>query len=95
MELLRIDSEAREFSRSYVSSAVRVSDVSKSLAGIVFIDDNSPSCRSQEGLYSAYIYLNPNYAAKEPLTIRRVEKYFRNKFEVQIQDFDDIKWENY
>lgn len=95
MELLRIDSEAREFSRSYASSAVRVSDVSKSLAGIVFIDDNSPSCRSQEGLYSAYIYLNPNYAAKEPLTIRRVEKYFRNKFEVQIKDFDDFKWDNY
>lgn len=96
MELLKIDGDASDFSKSYSASCgVSVSEVSKSLAGIVFIDDNSPSSRSQKNLYSAYIYLNPNYSVKNPLTIRKLEKYFRNGFERQIKDFDDFKFDNY
>ena len=49
----------------------------------------------QKSLYSAYFYMNPNYKNKAPLTIRKMEKYFRNSREIQIQDFDDFKWDNY
>ena len=63
--------------------------------GIVFIDDNSVRSKYYKSLYSAYIYLNPNYKNKTPLSIRSIEKFFRNKYEVQIKDFDDFKWDNY
>ncbi|MBR4374273.1 MAG: hypothetical protein IKP49_07945 [Treponema sp.] len=96
MELLKIEGNASDFSKAYsAASGISVSEVSKSLAGIVFIDDNSSSSKSQKNLYSAYIYLNPNYAVKNPLTIRKLEKYFRNSFEKQIKDFDDFKFDNY
>ena len=74
---------------------IKVCDVSKSIAGIVFIDDNSVRSKYYKSLYSAYIYLNPNYKNKTPLSIRSIEKFFRNKYEVQIKDFDDFKWDNY
>lgn len=95
MELLKIDSPAIDCSKSYSSRDILVSEVSKNLAGIVFIDDISPSSKNQENLYSVYIYLNPNYSIKNPLTIRKFEKYFRNEFECQIKDFDDFKHDNY
>ena len=69
--------------------------MSRNLAGIVFIDDESSKESDVEKLYSAYFYLNPNYANKKPLSIRKLEKYFRNEREVQIKDFDDFRWDNY
>jgi len=99
MELLKIDENASEYSHSYANENIKVSEISKNLAGIIFIDDNSPSSNLQKNLYSVYIYLNPNYSIKNPekipLTIRKMEKYFRNKFECQIKDFDDFKNDNY
>ncbi len=95
MELFKKDSLAATFSRQYAQSSVRVSDIPRALAGIIFIDDNSAKSRTAENLYSSYIYLNPNYAIKEPLTVRRLEKTFHNNFESQIRDFDDFKWDNY
>lgn len=95
MELLRNGSPASAYSRQYAGSGVLVSDVPRALAGIFFIDDNSQSSRTRGTLYSAYLYLNPNYAVKEPLTVRRLEKAFRGEMEVQLKDFDDFKWDNY
>jgi len=100
MELLKNNESVSDYSRSYRSAepdceSITVSEISRNLAGIIFIDDNSPSAREQKDLYSAYFYLNPNYANKQPLTIRKVEKYFHNKFESQIKDFDDFKYDNY
>ncbi len=95
MELFKMNNAAREFSPSYSQSDLKVSDISKSLAGIIFIDDKSAYTKSRENLYEAYFYLNPNYANLEPLTIRKIEKYFHNSFLPQIKDFDDFKWDNY
>lgn len=95
IELNRLKEDAADFSSNYLRERVRVADVSKNLAGIIFIDDESPSESDEAGLYSAYFYLNPNYANKNPLTIRNLEKYFRNERESQIKDFDDFKWDNY
>lgn len=95
MELSKIDSKAADYSGAYRTDRIKVSDIPRNLAGIVFIDDNSIRSKFYKSLYSAYIYLNPNYANKAPLTIRSFEKYFRNGFEVQIKDFDDFKWDNY
>ena len=99
MELSRMECPARSCSRNYTNDSVSVSEVSRSLSGIVFIDDHSPSAKSQSELYSAYIYLNPNYScldpAKRPLTTRMLERYFRNAFECQIKDFDDFRFDNY
>ena len=95
IELARIKEDAARYSQSYSNKKIRVCDVSKNLAGIVFIDDESSKESDVEKLYSAYFYLNPNYANKKPLTIRKLEKYFRNEREVQIKDFDDFKWDNY
>ena len=95
MELLKIRRKAGVFSHGYFSSDISVREISRSIAGIIFIDDNSFSTKATEELYSAYIYLNPNYKNKPPLTIRILEKYFRNELEVQIKDFDDFKWDNY
>ena len=95
IELERNRESASKYSSSYQNKKIRVCDVSKNLAGIVFIDDESPAESDLEKLYSAYFYLNPNYANKMPLTIRKLEKYFRNEREGQIKDFDDFKWDNY
>ena len=95
VELARIKNEACRYSSSYQNKKIRVCDVAKNLAGIVFIDDESPSEADESKLYNAYFYLNPNYANKTPLTIRDLEKYFRNEREAQIRDFDDFRWDNY
>lgn len=95
MELLKNNLYASDFSNEYKDNQIKVSDISKNLAGIIFIDDNSTRSKYYKSLYTTYIYLNPNYKNKIPLTIRKLEKYFRNKFEVQIKDFDDFKWDNY
>lgn len=95
IELGRIKEKASRYSQSYQNGKIRVSDVSKNLSGIVFIDDESPTESDASKLYSAYFYLNPNYANKKPLTIRKLEKYFRNERESQIKDFDDFRWDNY
>lgn len=95
IELARIKEDAARYSQSYSNKKIRVCDVSRNLAGIVFIDDESSKESDVEKLYSAYFYLNPNYANKKPLTIRKLEKYFRNERECQIKDFDDFKWDNY
>ena len=95
IELNRIKEDAARYSQSYQNKKIRVCDVARNLAGIVFIDDESSKESEAESLYSAYFYLNPNYANKNPLTIRKLEKYFRNEREVQIKDFDDFRWDNY
>lgn len=95
IELNRIGEKACEHSSAYLSTSLSVQQVVQNLAGIVFIDDNSASEKTQKSLYNAYFYLNPNYKNKAPLTIRKMEKYFRNSMEMQIQDFDDFKWDNY
>lgn len=102
IELLRIKEKASEHSSLYSPSKLKVCDISRNLAGIIFIDDKSADEEQTKNLYSAYFYLNPNYMPnshaciqKPPLTIRKMEKYFRNKRERQIKDFDDFKWDNY
>ena len=95
IELDRIKDEASVYSSSYSTGKIKVRDVARNLAGIIFIDDESPSESDEANLYSAYFYLNPNYKNKRPLTIRKLEKYFRNERESQIKDFDDFKWDNY
>lgn len=95
IELNRIESPAATFSSGYRTDKISVKDVAQNLAGIVFIDDESPRFKKMDKLYSVYIYLNPNYRNKKPLTIRRLEKYFRNEMEIQIKDFDDFRWDNY
>ncbi|MGN0729200.1 hypothetical protein [Treponema sp.] len=95
MELEKNQAAAKNYSSAYKTDSVRVCDVSRSIAGIVFIDDNSVRSKYYKSLYSAYVYLNPNYRSKPPLTIRMLEKCFRGSCEVQIKDFDDFKWDNY
>ncbi len=95
LELSKDKSLASSCSRQYANSSLRVCDISRSLAGIFFIDDNSFQSREQRTLYSAYFYLNPVYCIKEPLTVRKLEKSFRGSAQEQIKDFDDFKWDNY
>ena len=95
IELDKISENAAEHSSVYANTNLKVSDVAKNLAGIIFIDDKSAEEKLAKNLYNAYFYLNPNYKNKIPLTIRKMEKYFRNRREIQIQDFDDFKWDNY
>ena len=95
MELLRNRGKAKNFSHGYFSTNISVREISQNLAGIIFINDYSFSAKNVDDLYGAYIYLNPNYKNKPPLTIRSLEKYFRTDREVQIKDFDDFKWDNY
>lgn len=95
IELNQIKESASSYSSNYSNSKIKVRDVSKNLSGIIFIDDESPNEEDEARLYSAYFYLNPNYANKKPLTIRKLEKYFRNEREGQIKDFDDFRWDNY
>lgn len=95
MELSKIKEPAADFSDIYKTNKITVDTVSRNLAGIIFIDDNSTRSKYYKSLYSAYIYLNPNYKNLPPLSIQNLEKYFRNSFQVQIKDFDDFKWDNY
>lgn len=95
IELNRIKDDAALYSSTYANGKIKVRDVAQNVAGIIFIDDESPSESDEAKLYSAYFYLNPNYKNKPPLTIRKLEKYFRNERERQIRDFDDFKWDNY
>lgn len=102
VELLKINGKASEHSPVYSLTKLKVSDISRNIAGIIFIDDKSSDENQAKNLYSAYFYLNPNYSPnscpdgeKPPLTIRKMERYFRNSRERQIKDFDDFKWDNY
>lgn len=95
IELNKIKEKASKFSRSYGNDEIKVCDIAQNLAGIIFIDDNSSFTTRKKQLYNAYFYLNPNYTPASPLTIRNLEKSFRNALECQIKDFDDFKWDNY
>lgn len=105
VELNKIKEKASEHSSVYSNTNLKVCDISHNLSGIIFIDDNSEIEKQARNLYNAYFYLNPNYFPNgvnlenaedlKPLTIRNLEKYFRNQREIQIQDFDDFKWDNY
>lgn len=105
VELNKIKEKAAEHSSVYSNTNLKVCDISHNISGIIFIDDKSESEKQARNLYNAYFYLNPNYLPNganqenaedlKPLTIRNLEKYFRNRREIQIQDFDDFKWDNY
>ncbi|MBQ0050516.1 MAG: hypothetical protein KBT11_00460 [Treponema sp.] len=95
IELNKMEEDAANHSSNYPEGKVQVMDVAQNLAGIIFIDDHSPETQNKNSLYNAFVYLNPNYKNKTPLTIRKLEKYFRNDMEIQILDFDDFKWDNY
>lgn len=105
VELDKIKEKAAEHSQIYSNTNLKVCDISHNISGIIFIDDKSQDEKQAKNLYSAYFYLNPNYLpcgqnadnaeTLKPLTIRNLEKYFRNRREIQIQDFDDFKWDNY
>ncbi|MCR5290282.1 MAG: hypothetical protein K6E51_09850, partial [Treponema sp.] len=67
IELNRMNVDAALYSSCYTKGRISVCDVSKSIAGIIFIDDDSSIKADEDNLYSVYMYLNPNYANKEPL----------------------------
>ena len=72
--------------------SITISDISKSIAGILFIEDKSVKKDPDGLLYKSYLYLNPNYKNKRPVT----EFDFASAFEyskiskmMMIEDFQD------
>lgn len=95
IELKDCKEKAFHFSPSYGRSNVTVGEISRNLAGIVFIDDNSMKSKSFDEIYSAYIYLNPNYSAKPPLVSQDFKHFVHSQYRNQLKDLDDFSHDNY
>lgn len=95
IELKDSRERASNYCSAYGRSNVTVGEVSRSLAGIVFIDDNSMKSKNFEDIYSAYIYLNPNYKNKPPLTVHDFKLFVKSQYRSQLKELDDFSHDNY
>lgn len=95
IELADSTEKASEYSSEYGRSSVTVGEISRSLAGLIFIDDKSMESKDFDRLYNAYIYLNPNYGVKPPLTVQDFKHFVRSQYKGQLKDLDDFSHDNY
>ena len=68
------------------------SEISSGFSGIIFIIDKSSEVSNENELYDCFIYLNPNYKAKPPLTEYDCNYMISNSY---LKDIDDFKYDNY
>ena len=77
------------------NKSITFSDVSTSIAGLLFIEDNSIKKLPKNSLYNGYLYLNPNYKNKTPLSRCNFYSYLDNPPISKIIEIDDFLDDNY
>lgn len=96
IELGKDNTIAREyFKKENPNNTIKFSDISNNIAGIVFIKDNSVTATKRNFLYEGYIYLNPNYSNKKPLSVYDLDVIFQGSSLCKIIDMDDFQYDNY
>ncbi|MBO5608332.1 MAG: hypothetical protein J5930_10650 [Treponema sp.] len=76
-------------------SKITISDISTSIAGILFIEDKSVKKDEDDILYKVYLYLNPNYKNKTPLTNYDFASAFNKGTLFELMEIDDFREDNY
>lgn len=79
----------------FVASDIKISDISKLISGIIFIEDFSIKNNIND-LYKIYIYTNPNTTTKYYMEndIRRLLGYTNTSYNFKY-DYDDFFYDNY
>lgn len=96
IELEKDDTIAKNyFPKENSNTTITFSDISKNIAGIVFIKDKSITATKRDFLYEGYIYLNPNYINKAPLSIFDLCDFSQGSSLCKIVDMDDFQYDNY
>ena len=80
-------------------ATITVSDISRSIAGILFIEDKSVQKAENEPLYKSYLYLNPNYKNADKRKDSLKEYDFTTAFDycsyAKMMKIDDFQDDNY
>lgn len=110
MEFTHNFTPAAEFFKDIKNYSITLSDISKSIAGILFIEDKSITYNSKKvsssnykeitgdftkKLYESYLYLNPNYANKKALSIYDFSSVFDGFELTKMVYIDDFQDDNY
>lgn len=99
MELKNDTTPANKYVESIKNEIITVSDISKSIAGILFIEDKSVKKEEDGILYKSYLYLNPNYTNKvedkRPLKKRDFSSAFDYSSFAKMVIIDDFQDDNY
>lgn len=95
MEFKNDATPAALYFRDIKNKAITVSDISTNIAGLLFIEDKSVKRDTDGILYKAYLYLNPNYANKKPLTVYDFSSAFEHSPISKMFEIDDFQHDNY
>lgn len=99
MEFKNDMTPAAQYFKEIKNPDITFSDISKNIAGILFIEDKSitynPSDKTDKNLYESYLYLNPNYINKEALTICDFACAFEGSLLSNMIYIDDFQDDNY
>ncbi len=74
--------------------SISIAEISNSIAGVLIIEDNSIVQKSNK-LYDVYMYLNPNYKCKKPLSVFDLQSLFSGSKLCELKDMDDFFDDNY
>lgn len=81
--------------KDIANNSITLGDISSNIAGILFIEDKSIETDDDGILYKGYLYLNPNYKNKRPLTIFDFSLSFENLPISKMMEIDDFREDNY
>lgn len=95
MEFKDNNSPAYTFFDNVKDETITISDISRSIAGILFIEDKSVKKEKDGLLYRSYLYLNPNYKNKDPLKEHDFSSAFSYSSFAQMIKIDDFQDDNY
>ena len=99
IELKKDNTPANTLFRGIKDGSITVSDISRSIAGILFIEDKSIKKADDGPLYESYLYLNPNYKnadkGKGPLKEHDFSSAFDYCSFAKMMKIDDFQDDNY
>lgn len=86
---------ASQIFKEIKNKSITINDISTSIAGLLFIEDKSIEKDEDGILYKAYLYLNPNYKNKTPLTNSEFAAAFHKQPLLEMVEIDDFSEDNY
>lgn len=94
MEFKNDATPAGKYFKDIKNHSITISDISQNIAGILFIEDKS--VKKDDGLlYKSYLYLNPNYKNKQPLSTYDFASVFESSVISKMMMIDDFQDDNY
>ena len=95
MEFKDDKTPANTLFKSIKDITITISDISRNIAGILFIEDKSVKKDDDGLLYKAYLYLNPNYKNKDSLKEHDFSSAFDYSSFAKMMKIDDFQDDNY